>query len=333
MIIIMPVNLASIDLKLLVVFDAVMVERSVSRAAHRLGMSQPAMSNALNRLRLMLKDQLFLRSAEGMRPTQRALELAPPITEALRQIETALEPARFAPADANWVFKLALSDHASVVILPRLLTLLDRAAPDIRLRIQPKRNPTIQDKLDAADVDLAVGIIPNLPRRFAQSTLFEDRYVCMMRRQHPSAGKPITREAFAAAQHLAVRPSLDIISPIDQRLKQHGVSRKVVLNVTQYLAVPNVLRQFDLVACLFETVAKQFDGREFYFSPMPFALEPMNVVLAWSRARTHHAANTWMRQKLVEACRELRAEQDADHANVTGLHSVAARRSRRHAAK
>ena len=122
--IIMSVNLATIDLRLLVVFDAVMGEHSVTRAAQRLGMSQPAMSNALNRLRYLLKDQLFLRTAEGMRPTARARELGPPITQALKQIQAALEPATFAPSDAGSDFRLTLSDHATVVVLPRLLPLL-----------------------------------------------------------------------------------------------------------------------------------------------------------------------------------------------------------------
>ena len=301
----MLVNLATIDLKLLVVFDAIMGEHSVSRAAQRLGMSQPAISNALNRLRHLLKDQLFLRTAEGMRPTPRALELGPPITRALKQIQEALEPAQFAPADGGSEFKLTLSDHATVVVLPRLLPLLQRVAPQVRLRVLPKRNSTIEDQLDAGEVDFAVGIIPRLPRRFERQDLYEDQYVCMMHRSHPLAGRPITRAEFVAAEHLALRP-LDSASVIDQCLKRHKASRKVVLNVTQYLAVPNTIRNRNLVACMLGTVAEHFADDEFYLSPLPFDLEPMKIALVWSRARTHHAANAWMRQKLVEACADLR---------------------------
>jgi DNA-binding transcriptional LysR family regulator len=303
--IIMLVNLATIDLKLLVVFDAVMGEHSVTRAAQRLGMSQPAMSNALNRLRYLLKDQLFLRTAEGMRPTVRARELGPPITQALKQIQAALEPATFAPSDAGSDFRLTLSDHATVVVLPRLLPLLQKAAPQVRLRILPKRNSAIEDQLDSGDVDFAVGIIPKLPRRFDRQELYQDEYVCMMHRGHPLAGRPITRAQFVAAEHLALRP-LDSVSVVDQCLKRHKVGRKVVLNVTQYLAVPNTIRKRNLVACMLRTVAEHFAGDEFYLSPMPFDLEPMKISLVWSRARTHHAANAWLRQKLVEACADLR---------------------------
>jgi DNA-binding transcriptional LysR family regulator len=319
MMIIMSVNLATVDLKLLVVFDAIMSEHSVSRAAQRLGMSQPAMSNALNRLRYVLKDQLFTRTAEGMRPTARALELGPPITTALKQIRQALEPAHFAPTESRSDFRLTLSDHATVVVLPRLLPLLQRAAPQVRLRILPKRNSAIEDQLDSGDVDFAVGIIPRLPRRFERQDLYEDQYVCLMHRSHPLAGRPMTRSEFMAADHLALRP-LDSMSVIDHVLKRHKVSRKVVLNVTQYLAVPYTIRNRNLLACMLGTVAEHFAGDAFYVSPMPFDLEPMKISLVWSRARTHHAANAWLRQKLVEACTDLQRpdRRSAPRSNVRG---------------
>jgi DNA-binding transcriptional LysR family regulator len=302
--IIMSVNLASIDLKLLVVFDAIMGEHSVSRAALRLGMSQPAMSNALNRLRFLLKDQLFLRTSEGMRPTNRALELGPPITSALKQIQEALEPTDFKPAEAGSDFRLTLSDHATVVVLPRLLPILQQAAPHVRLRITPKRNSVIEDQLDSGEVDFAIGIVPKLPARFDRQDLYEDQYVCIMHRSNPLAGRPMTCAEFMAAEHLALRP-LDSGSIIDQSLKHHKVSRKIVLNVTQYLAVPGVIRKRNLVACMLRTVAEHLIGDEFYLSPMPFDQERMTISLVWSRARTHQRANVWFRQKVSEACADL----------------------------
>jgi DNA-binding transcriptional LysR family regulator len=240
-----------------------------------------------------------------MRPTARALELGPPITQALRQIQQALEPAQFAPADGDPEFKLSLSDHATVVVLPRLLPLLQKVAPQVRLRILPKRNSAIEDQLDSGEVDFAIGIIPRLPRRFARQDLYEDEYVCVMHRSHPLAGRPLTRAEFIAAEHLALRP-LDSASVVDQLLKRHKVARKVVLNATQYLAVPSMISKRNLVACMLRTVAGHFGDREFFLSPIPFNLEAMKIALVWSRARTHHAANAWMRQKLVEACADLR---------------------------
>jgi DNA-binding transcriptional LysR family regulator len=298
-------NLAAIELKLLVVFDALMTERRVSLAARRIGMSQPAMSNALNRLRHLLKDQLFIRSAEGMRPTPRAIELSMPIASALKQIQEALEPHRFDPADADWVCNLALSDQATVVILPRLLALLSRTAPRIRLRIRPKSNLLVQDQLEAAEIDLAVGVMPTLARRFDQAVLFHDRYVCMVCKDHPLAGKPITVRDFGTADHLVVRPSLDRESRLDQELRKLGQSRKVILNVTQFLSVPQILPGTRLVACLLQSVAQHFDPQLFYCAPVPFPVGPIAVTVAWTKARAQHAAIAWMRQQLAQACKAL----------------------------
>jgi DNA-binding transcriptional LysR family regulator len=302
----MKLNLAGVDLKLLVAFEAIMAERSVSAAAARMGMSQPAMSNALGRLRLMLKDQLFTRTAEGMRPTARAIELAVPIAEALKKIQEALEPRRFNPSDGSWLFKLALSDQAAIVVLPRLLRRFGTAAPGIDLSVEPKSNDRIQGQLDAGEIDVAVGLMPNLAKRFAQAVLFEDPYVCMMRRDHPLAARPLTRTRFIAAAHLAIRPSPEGSSRIDQLLGALGIRRNVVLTANQYLAVPEILRETDLIACLFSSVARHFSTADFHLCPLPFAADPIRVAAAWSRARTQNGANAWLRQRLHEACADLR---------------------------
>ncbi len=295
-----------LDLKLLVAFDAVMQERSVSRAAKRLGMSQPALSSGLGRLRLLLNDNLFVRTTDGMRPTDKALQLAGPISAALKQIQKALEAPLFSSCAApDWSFGLAVSDQASVVILPRLLRLLRRIAPRIRLKIEMKNNLTVHTQLDAGQVDIAIGILPKLPRRFEQIVLFQDHYVCMMHRTHPLAGKTLTLEEFKSAEHLALWPSLDASSEFDKQLKHLGVARSVILNVSQFLAVPALLAQAPLMVCMLATVAEQFSRTSFPLSPMPFPAEPMNVVMAWSRARTDQPANLWMRRRLTEACSAL----------------------------
>ena len=241
-------------------------------------------------------------------PHPKGIELSVPIGDALKTIQHALAPRRFSPADAHWAFKLAFSDQASIVVLPRLLRRLAEVAPHVTLRIEPKWNATVQAQLDAAEIDLAVGIIPNLPRRFAGSTLFEDRYVCMMRKDHPLAGRPITQAQFSAAEHVAVRPSLDRASQIDQTLNRLGGARKVVLNVNQFLSVPSVLMETNLIACLLRSVSHHFDQSRFYFCPLPFSYDPMSVVVTWTRARTEDAANSWMRKQLADACQDLRQQ-------------------------
>lgn len=301
----MVMNIGSIDLKLLVVFDAIMSERNVSRAARRIGMSQPAMSNALNRLRHMLEDQLFLRTVDGMKPTRRAIELSAPIGDALKQIKDALEQPRFSPVDPNWEFKLALSDHTMVMLLPSLLKVLACAAPQVRLRVQPKFNEDVVRLLDDAEIDLAVGVIPDLPKRMGQQLLFEDHYVCVMRRDHPLAGRPMSAAEFMTVDHVVERPSQRVASVLDQRLKQLGATRRIVSNVSQILVIPHVLRQCDLMACLFQGITHHFNRDEFYISPLPFPVGAMRVVMAWNRARSHQVPNRWIRQQMLDACCEI----------------------------
>jgi DNA-binding transcriptional LysR family regulator len=229
-----------------------------------------------------------------------------PIKDALKKIQEALEPRRFNPSDGSWLFKLALSDQAAIVVLPRLLRRFGSAAPGLDLSIEPKFNDRVQDQLDAGEIDLAVGLMPNLAKRFAQTVLFEDRYICMMRRDHPLAAKRLTPSRFIAAPHLAIRPSPDGLSRIDQLLGGLGVRRNVVLTANQYLAVPDILRVTDLIACLFGSVARSFPSADFHFCPLPFGGEPFRVAAAWSRARAQNTANMWLRERLVEACADLR---------------------------
>jgi DNA-binding transcriptional LysR family regulator len=306
--IIMPMNLANIDLKLLVVFDAMMVEGSVSRAAERLGMSQPALSNALNRLRLLLNDRLFLRTADGMRPTPRALEISGPIQSAMRQIEEALEPTAFEPGDPDWTFSLAVSDHASVVLLPLLIEHIARVAPRVGLNIQSRPNEELPALLDNSEIDLAVGIIPNLPRRFKHMPLFEDAYLCMMRQGHPLAGRPITLEEFLAVDQLSVKPGMSDVSRADRFLAQAGLKRRVATTVHQFLAAPAIVSRSDLIVLVFEKMAPIFDPSRFYFCPVPVPNMQVSATAVWSDVHTDLPAHKWLRRQLALTARQLAEE-------------------------
>ena len=305
----MPVNLARVDLRLLVAFDAVMAERSVSRAATRIGMSQPAMSNALNRLRELLKDQLFVRSAAGMRPTSLALRFAVPIRQALQLVEGALEPSLFDPARSTWTYRLAISDHASIVMLPQLVRHLTRTAPGVRLVLRPKVNAEVGAQLDANEIDFAIGVIPPLQRRFSRTALFRDSYSCLMRRRHPLArGQPRLAD-FAAAEYLAVRPSHEGASEIDRLLASHGVRRRIAMTVDQYLAVAPILINSDLIAFILRGVVRHLDLRQLHAAAAPLRLG-VQAVAVWNRALTRQAAHAWLRQQLAEVCRGLHPSDD-----------------------
>jgi DNA-binding transcriptional LysR family regulator len=301
----MLVNLAAIDLKLLVVFDAVMAERNVTRAGRRLGMSQPALSNALARARHLLKDQLFVRGADGMQPTPRALALAVPVREALRQLETTLEPPGFNPTETEWEFKLGMSDHASIVLLPALLRHVAALAPGVRLNVLPKANDTVGAALTAGELDLAIGVIPALPRQFSRLDLFVDDYVCLMRADHRLANGGLTRRHYAAAEHLALRPSYAGRSGIDNLAQQAGVQRHIALAVNQFLAVAPLVRATDLLASLFRRMTEHVDQTGLLVRPIPFPATRVPVAAVWNRTQTSHVAHRWLRLRLAEVAERM----------------------------
>ncbi len=156
-------NLRKFDLKALLVFDAVMTERSTTKASYQLSMSQPAVSSALNRLRYGLEDELFIRGADGMRPTPRALELAAPIRQALTQLSEALEPVEFVPANASRTFTFTMTDHVALLILPTLAKRLEKVAPNIDIRVKPNTNVNAPELLNSGEIDFAIGVFPNPP--------------------------------------------------------------------------------------------------------------------------------------------------------------------------
>src|SRR5258708_2020527 len=190
-------NWGAFDLNLLIVFDAVMQERSVTRAGQRIGLSQPAMSYALGRLRHMLKDELFIRAPEGMVPTPRAEALAHPLRNALSEMQLALEPAAFDPAAADRRFALAVNNYAAVVLAPPLVTAASAAAPSVRLDLRPSGTLDIVDRLDRGELDLALGSMGNAGERFVLATLLEDPFVMVMRRGHPAGRRKLSAKAFA----------------------------------------------------------------------------------------------------------------------------------------
>jgi DNA-binding transcriptional LysR family regulator len=300
----MSVNLANIDLKLLVVFDAVMTERSVSRAGTRMGMSQSAVSNALNRLRDLVADQLFVRSGSGMQPTPVALRFAAPVRQALQLVRGVLEPSLFDPAHSDWTYRLAISDHASIVMLPRLVEHLVRVAPLVRLVLRPKLNIEVTEQLDANEIDFAIGVIPPLKRRFQRMPLFRDSYDCLMRRRHPLAARQLHIADFKSAEFLAVRPRHEGSSEIDRLLSSHGVRRRIAMTVDQFLAAVPILAHTDLIAFMLHGVLKHLDLRRLYVARAPVRLD-VQVVAVWNRASTKQAAHLWMRQQLMEVCREM----------------------------
>lgn len=299
-------NLSVVDLNLLLVFDAVMTERQVTRAGERIGMSQPATSNALNRLRHLLKDDLFIRGPDGMRPTPRALELAAPIRQALKQIETALNPLEFDAKNATRTFNLAMDDDIASIILPSLAKRLEEKAPGVDIRVRHNDFVNGPALLESNKIDFKIcGYNPGYPEEFKSQVLFEVSYVCLMRKGHPLARPEITLEEFVAVKHLRVPITGEISGEIDRILAKQGLKRRVAMTVRHFLVVPQIIENSDMLITFPRRAAERLPGIEnLHIVPLPLHFDPVQIRIIWHERYTNHTDHQWMRLELTDICRE-----------------------------
>jgi DNA-binding transcriptional LysR family regulator len=295
-------NWGAFDLNLLVVFDAVMQERSVTRAGRRLALSQSAVSHALSRLRHVLKDELFVRSPDGMVPTPRAAQLAEPLSRALGEMRLALELERFAPAGSDRRFDIAVNNYAAIALAPAVVAAVARAAPRLRLDLRPSGTLDLLERLDRGELDLAIadGIDPG--KRFVRRTLIEDSFVVVMRRDHP-AGRPApTADDFARLEHLAITSSGEDISFVDDWFAARGGQRRIA-HGAPYLAALRILAGSDLVAIFSGRIATQFlrEG-SLQAHPLPFSAPTLRADMLWHRRLENQPAHRWLRETIAAAC-------------------------------
>jgi DNA-binding transcriptional LysR family regulator len=300
------VNIASWNLNHLVVLDALLAERSVSRAGRRLGLSQPAVSNALAQLRAALGDPLFVRSGAGMIPTDRALALAEPVRGALASLESALAPdAGFDPAQARRTFVLATTDFAAFVLLPALLARLSREAPGVRLLVTAWPYHRVPPTLASGEVDLMIGFYERVPPGHAHARLLEDRFVCVVRRDHPRVRQRMTLATYLRLGHVLVSQEPNAPGVVDTVLAKRGLTRDVVLRLSHFLLVPHVIAGSDLVAALSERVARPFAelGLPLRLLPMPIAVPVGYVGMAWHERTASSRAHAWLRDVIADVAR------------------------------
>lgn len=296
-------NLSTIDIRLLLVFEALMRERSVSRAALDVGMSQPAVSRALNSLRQMLKDELFVRSPGGMTPTAQARDLAPPIREILARLQAIFESANFVPKASSRTFRIAASDHCAALVLPALEERLRHEAPGIRLRVRPRRHEAVAGELDMGEIDLALGSALDLPSRINKKFLFAEPYVCVMRRGHPLAGPRLSYEDYMSAEHLAISHMGEPLQAVDVHLRKEGVKRRVPITMNQALLAPEVLQRTDLILTTQLNLVRRLSAfKDMHIAPLPVPVEPLSVHLAWHRDLAKHTAHEWLRHAIIDVC-------------------------------
>lgn len=300
-------DLAGVDLNLLVVFDALMAERHVTRAGERIGLSQPAMSAALNRLRRLLKDELFIRRADGMYPTRRAQELAVPLRQALRQIQEALEPEVFVPAEATRTFRIATNDFAASVLLPCLGERLSSEAPNIDIRVIAADDSLAMTLLDRDAVEIAIAPFENVEPQFERQQLMEPAdFLCVMRKGHPLARKKLTLEQFAAAPQLLISQTGNPSGFVDEILETHGLKRRVAFTVPSFLLAPLILTGTDLIATLPYRLAEMFrEMANLVTCEPPFPQRQFPLAALWHRRLNRDPGHTWLRQTLVEVAAEV----------------------------
>jgi DNA-binding transcriptional LysR family regulator len=298
-------NWGAFDLNLLIVFDAVMQERSVTRAGSRIGLSQPAMSHALNRLRYMLKDELFVRTPEGMIPTPRAEMLAQPLRNALSEMQLALEPAAFDPVASDRHFALAVNNYAAVVLAPPLVAAVSAAAPGVQLDLRPSGTLDIADRLDRGDLDMTLSNLGSPGERFSASTLLEDSFVLVMRRGHPASRRKLSAADFAALPHLEISSSREDTGFIDRWLAEQKLARHIALRAP-YLSAAPILVQSDMVATLSRRIALEFvRSHPLILREPPYDSPRVPMVMLWHRRLGRHPAHRWLRDTILSVTKTL----------------------------
>jgi DNA-binding transcriptional LysR family regulator len=291
------VKLGAIDLNLLVVFDAVMQERHVTRAGQRLGLSQPAMSHALTRLRYMLKDDLFVRSPKGMLPTPRAEQLALPIRTALDGLQHSLEPTQFVPSSATRSFRIGVDNYSAVVLVGPLAGRITKTAPGVTLEFRPSGTLNIPDLLDRGELDLAIGPFPEQGERFSRLSLLEDDFVLVLRKGHPAAdNRELSMRNFAALSHLSISSVAYNTDFIDQALARRGLKRRIQLRAP-FLSAVRILVASDMVSVLQRRVAEELVRyRPLVIRALPHSSPHLETAMVWPRWFDDQAAHRWLRE-------------------------------------
>ena len=290
----------NLDLKLLAIFDTLLEERNVTRAAGRLHTTQSAVSHALAKLRRTFDDPLFVPTREGMAPTARALELAAPLREALERVRGALAPrAPFDPSTCTDTVNIATNDYVSFVLAPRLMREIERRAPRLQLRFAALDAATDWARLDDGSLDMALAYFRETPGHLHARPLFHERYVCIARRGHPGTGKRLTLARYLALRHIVMFPY--ITGLIDRRLQERGLARQVALAIPQFLMIPELVAGSDHVATIGERVATSFAKRlPLTVHALPYPVEKVAISMVWHPRRHAEPSHQWLRGLIAE---------------------------------
>lgn len=300
-------NLSRLDLNLLVAFDALLTERSVTRAAARIGLGQSAMSHNLGRLRALFGDELLTRSADGMRPTPRALALADPVRVTLAQIQAAvLQREDFDPATAERTFRIGLADSIEVAIIPGLMARLRREAPWVSLRLRSIARDSILEELDGGKLDLGIGVFDHGQIHHKRRALYKETFLCLFNPALLDFRQPVSLDDYLSVPHVLTSLSDDAHGAVDEALAKLKLKRTIALTTPGFLAVPFVVVRAPLITTMPSRLARYFAASfALATSPAPVDLPSFAVSLLWHGSFDHDPGHIWLRQTVSGVAAEV----------------------------
>ena len=303
-------NLARLDLNLLVAFDALLTERSVTRAAARIGLGQSAMSHNLARLRTLFGDELLTRGADGMRPTPRALALADPVRVTLSQIQAAvLQREAFDPSTADRVFKIGLADSIEVAVIPGLVARLRQVAPGVGLRLRSINRISILEELDTGTLDLGIGVFNQGQIHHKRRPLYTDSFICLFNPAQLNLCPPISLEDYLRVPHVLTSLTEDTHGAVDEALAKRKLKRVIALTTPGFLAVPFVVRRAPVITTMPSKLARYFaEAFGLATSPAPSELPTFTISLLWHASFDQDPGHLWLRQTVSGLAAEVGLE-------------------------
>lgn len=295
------INLAAIDLNLLVAFEALLEQRSVTKAAEQLQIGQPAMSASLNRLRVLFDEELFVRLGRQMQPTLKAQAIAPGILAALQQIrQTVTSSQSFEAASSNRSFAIGSSDYTSFMLVPPLLEFSRQTAPSLNFNMIGYEKDSVGDLLERGEIDVALGVFPNPPRQTQSESIFEERFVGIARQGHPDLKHgAMSLETFTHLSHALVTLRRDTTGAIDKVLKEQNLTRRIALTTPHMLVLPFAIASSDFVAALPRRVALHLTMvYDLTIFELPVRTKSWKVSMLWSVLSDQDEANRWLRDAI-----------------------------------
>jgi DNA-binding transcriptional LysR family regulator len=303
-------NFQTFDLNLLRIFDAVMTEQNITRAAERLSTTQPAVSNALKRLREAVNDDILVRTARGMKPTARAEEIWPSVRSALSMVEGALSPERFDLATTKSSFRIAMADSTATLLLPQVWERLRKDAPGVDIRLVPLTGRDPRPILMNAEADLAVGSFPGVVPQLREGQqkglslhhrrLYSGEPVCIMRRGHPLADQELTIDSYCESLHVLVSFSGSPSGPADDKLASLGRTRRIALTVNQFATMFHMVARSDLLCIVPRHLTEAYGAAEtLVVKTLPFQLPIVYVDMLWHDRDTLRPAHKWLRETIM----------------------------------